>query len=169
MLRRPYATVARKPTAFQHFILRSSKRATMTRVGMQKVRLPPHRRRLPADVLGLLQADVASVLELDILVFMADDPQRTWRVKEVAHILSADERTVAQSLMRLCERGVLITRTRGDVVWYAFGPSGMRLSQTVQRLARLYASDRRLVLEALTDALISGPTRWVKHCGDGGK
>ena len=139
----------------------------MTRVGMRRVlterqrkRLAlRHRRPLPTDVLALLHADVASVLELDMLVFMADYPQRTWSVAQVAHVLKADEQIVAQGLARLSEHGVLISRPRGDLSWYAFGPSGTRLSQTVQRLARLYASDRRYVLEALTHSLFSGPIR----------
>src|SRR5215204_4843503 len=73
----------------------------LTRIGP----VPPG--ELPKDVMQLLKERIRSIEQLEMLLLLHQSGQRAWTSAEVYEKIRSSERSVAQALEELCQKGLL--------------------------------------------------------------
>lgn len=99
--------------------------------------MSPFESNIPADVRQLMELHIKSVIALEVLLLLYDEPHREWSDEEVAAKLRIDIRwTVAQ--LRKHSRAGLICEVDGPPRLYRYYPTSLDLNAAVAALARLY-------------------------------
>jgi hypothetical protein len=99
----------------------------------------------PADVQQFIAQHIETLAQLEILLLLRSEPQREWEPAEVARLLYTAEEMCASQLADLARRGFL-SGTPAPNPRYRYQPSSEELSQSVDRLAALYAERRVAVI-----------------------
>jgi hypothetical protein len=90
---------------------------------------------IPRDVLEFLLAYIDSIAELEALLLLRSDPDRTWTPAAMSARLYSEEAHSAQILNHLLANG-LCTAAGGH---FRYGPSDVAKHDTAERLAHAYA------------------------------
>ena len=101
---------------------------------------------IPPRVRQFIIDHIDSVMQLEVLLLIASQPQRAWAVKDVADLLRIDP-TWVDSQLRAMAAGGLVAQ-QPDPVAFRFEPRSAELSQAVDELAKTYA-DRRVTVIGL--------------------
>lgn len=115
---------------------------------------------LPPDVQALIDRHIATIEHVEVLVLLARDPAREWRVEEIANALHLD-RALAGRLSRELASAELCARdAAADSYRYPLPASARQVS--VATLVELY--ERRPV--AVVRAIHNRPLRAVRSFAD---
>jgi DNA-binding IclR family transcriptional regulator len=115
---------------------------------------------LPSDVEQLLREHIRSIETLEILLWLREEPDRTWTIAEVYQKVRSSERSVSQNLEELSRRGLL--RQEGQSLIYRFAPQTDALRATIDQLAHLYAERRVRIVEAIYSERVSEVDEFAK-------
>jgi hypothetical protein len=99
----------------------------------------------PADIQQFVAQNIESLAQLEILMLLRQQPQREWDPAEVARLLYTAVEMCASQLADLARRGFLLC-TPAPNPRYRYQPASEELSQSVDRLAALYAERRVAVI-----------------------
>jgi hypothetical protein len=103
------------------------------------VSIPPRVRQLIID-------HIDSVMQLEVLLLIAAQPQRAWSAKDLADLLRIDPAWVDSQLRAMAAGGLVAQQP--DPAAFRFEPRSAELSQAVDELAKTYA-DRRVTVIGL--------------------
>ena len=95
----------------------------------------------------LLSERIASVADLEILLFLRRRPEAEWNANAVADLLGINRAVAAMLLKQLEVGGFLASRTQPSLL-YRFGPRA-ELVGPLDRLAEIYAEHRMMVIALL--------------------
>jgi hypothetical protein len=101
---------------------------------------------IPPRIRQFIIDHIDSVMQLEMLLLIAAQPQRAWTAKDLAELLRIDPAWV-DSQLRAMAAGGLVTE-QADPPAFRFEPRSADLSQAVDELARTYA-DRRVTVIGL--------------------
>lgn len=93
---------------------------------------------IPDDMRRFILARIESVPHLEALILARGNPGTVWDADELARRLFTNREVAAGLLRDLCVGGFLVARA-GDPPRYRYGPSSAGLTETVSRLAEVYA------------------------------
>jgi hypothetical protein len=96
---------------------------------------------LPFPVRRFLERRIDNVEQLEIVLLLHQNPDRSWTAADVGAALRLDERAAAQHLETVARHNLLDVRL-GDAVRYRFGPSSTDLMAAVRQVAEQYRSRR---------------------------
>ena len=116
---------------------------------------------LPANVEHFLSEHIRSIEQLEILLLLREKPEQCRTAADVYRIVRSSERSVTETLERLCQQG-LLRRLEGTAPDYQFSPPNERLRQTVDSLARLYAERRVKIIQAIYSDRVSEVDEFAK-------
>jgi hypothetical protein len=102
---------------------------------------------IPPEVRQFIADHVDSVLQLEILLLLLANRDKSFSVADVVTELRVDVAFVSEQLDNLCARGML-TRTDGEPKSYRYGPRTPELGQAIEGLRTAYA-DRRVSVISL--------------------
>lgn len=103
---------------------------------------------LPTEVLQLLREQIRSLEQLEILLLLWGEPERVWLPADVYQRIRSSERSVAETLELLCERG-FAARSDQPQPGYRFAPGTSQLGEAVAALAHFYSERRVRIVEAI--------------------
>jgi hypothetical protein len=102
------------------------------------------------DVRQLLQASIASVRQLDMLMLMRDGGEaRTWSASELETALRSSDAAVDTDVAGLLQAGLIEVVTGPPTLW-KYAPGGRR--PMVDALAGYYRTHRTSVIKAIASA-----------------
>ena len=112
------------------------------------VHMPMVPQSLPADVAILLDQELLSIDEIEVLTLLAESPSRWWDAElmgtEFGGMTTADAGRILDHLASMNLLDIRVT----DAVRYRFQPGTEELAGTVSRLLSMYRSDRDTVIRA---------------------
>jgi hypothetical protein len=112
--------------------------------------------RIPREVRSFVKSHIASITQLDVLMRLHADPQRTFTAEELSRELRIPERFLNAVLLDFTVSGVL-EADEGPVYAWRFDPSG-RHARVVDELATCLRKRKRSV----HDLILSGLDRDVE-------
>jgi hypothetical protein len=112
-------------------------------------------------VLHFIVDYIDSVPALEALLLMRRNPEREWKLAEIAGELYMDPVQLAPMMTILAQRG-LCRQIQGDHASYAASPTGPELTATLDRLAETY----RRYLVAVTNEIHRKPRPGVRGFPD---
>jgi len=101
---------------------------------------------IPPRVRELIIDHIDSVMQLEVLLLIASQPQRAWTASDLAELLRIDPAWVDSQLRAMAAGGLACEQP--DPAAFRFEPRSAELSQAVDELARTYA-DRRVTVIGL--------------------
>lgn len=104
---------------------------------------------IPPDVKQFLADHIRSVEQLEILLLLRQQPDRTWPIAELAQAMYGPEDSAARQLGRLVASG-LVARD-GEAATFRYAPLSPNLAATIDRLAHTYSERRVAVLTSLAE------------------
>jgi hypothetical protein len=110
-------------------------------VADESTSIPPRVRQFIAD-------HIDSVMQLEMLLLVAAQPQRAWTAKDLADLLRIDPAWVDSQLRAMAAGGLVTEQADPPPPAFRFEPRSAELSQAVDELARTYA-DRRVTVIGL--------------------
>jgi hypothetical protein len=96
---------------------------------------------IPEDVARFLRAQVSSITELEILLFLHDHPLAEWNGKALAEMVAIGQDGAEAILRKLHQQGVLTMRERPSRL-YQYAPAPPALALTIDRVAEASARQR---------------------------
>jgi hypothetical protein len=90
--------------------------------------------------------EIQSVEQLEILLLLAEAPERRWKAREIFDKIRSNEQSVLTRLQRLAARGLLREEPEG---FFQFQPSQAGHKELVDELARLYRERRVKITELI--------------------
>lgn len=99
--------------------------------------MPRHKASHP-EVAALLSQHISSVEELEILLLLRRQPDRSWDATAVAEELRTSPSSAANRLGELCSGG-LIQESESSDHGFRYGPASPAVRAAVDQLAELYA------------------------------
>jgi hypothetical protein len=102
---------------------------------------------LPEDVERFLDTHLDAFEQLEVLLFLRRQA-RAVDLESLAGALGMDREACEEACRHLAKRGVV--RATGDPPVFAYAPSRPEDVRTVDALAKLYAEDRVVVIQAIT-------------------
>lgn len=115
---------------------------------------------IPAHVHQFLRDHVKSIAQLELLILMQGDPQRSWTADAAAKQLYIPESFARQLLDNLRVAGVV--SGTGDPPQYQYAPQAPHLGPLVEDLVRVYR-ERPVTT---VNAIYSGPTENLQTFAD---
>jgi predicted transcriptional regulator len=105
---------------------------------------------IPEDVKQFIFGHISSVMQLEVLLFLARHAQQEWTVSALVKEFRVDPGWVETELGELCAHGLLLrNKSEGSSEGsYQYLPSTVELEQAVAGLAKAYA-DRRVTVTTL--------------------
>ena len=100
---------------------------------------------LPQDLQDFLTRNIASVVQLELLLLVRESRPRAWTSDDLARELRIDPAWAEGPAADLCERGLLACE-RETPARYRYEPSEPALDALVTRLAETYAQRRMSVI-----------------------
>ena len=97
------------------------------------------------EVKTFLAQHIESILELEVLLLLRADPQRSWTGAQLAKELKIDQTWANEQLARFASRGIL-ARTDAPDPQYRYSPSDPQLDATVAAVADAYATHRVTII-----------------------
>lgn len=99
------------------------------------------------DVQALIARDIDSVVQLELLLLLHDEPARAWSAEEVARELRIESLWTAAQIRQLVARR-LVQVVDEKAGTYRYSPTSGDVAATIDRLSRAY-TDRRVRVIAL--------------------
>jgi hypothetical protein len=103
---------------------------------------------LSAPVKELLARHIQSVEQLEILLLLQSQPQRTWTADEVYEVIRSSQSSIAARLQTFSAAGFL-QEVKGPPPTYRFAPRHENLRSAVEQTASAYQTWRVRVIEAI--------------------
>lgn len=97
---------------------------------------------------------ITSLEQLEILLLLCKEPERSWTVEQVFRITQSNLASVAERLKNLTSTGFL-TREEKPSVTYRFQPGSPEIAGCITELQRAYATSKYKVVEAIFSAPLS--------------
>ena len=116
---------------------------------------------IPPRLQGFIADHVDSVMQLEVLLLLAEQPGKVWTSRELAQQLRIDEAWV-DAQVRAMGAGGLVAVTEGPPPQFRYEPRAADLGQAVGELARAYA-DRRVTVIGL---IFSKPVDKIRSFAD---
>ena len=116
---------------------------------------------IPDEIAAFVTERIGTVAELEGLLILRQDPQKTWRGEELASRLYIKEKDADELLRSLCENG-LAAKAGGEGPVYCYRPASVELELAVDRLATIYAKH----LVPVTELIHSKPRQRVQGFAD---
>lgn len=116
---------------------------------------------ISAEVRNFLADHIDSVLELELLLLLRANPQRSWTRAELAHELKIDVAWAAEQLARLATRKIL-SRSDDAEPQYRYTPATRAMDDIIAAVADTYASHRVTMI----GLIFSKPTSTLKSFAD---
>jgi predicted transcriptional regulator len=110
--------------------------------------LPVYDSVLSGDIQQFLERNVHSIEQLEILLLLRASPDREWTVREVYQRVLTNETSVAQSLGKLSEHG-LVRKADESAFQFETSPNTEKI---LEELAQLYKEKPTRILYALYGA-----------------
>ena len=104
---------------------------------------------------------IDSVMQLEVLLLLAEQPAKAWTAAELAQLLRIDAAWVEGQLRSMGGRGV-VGVTEASPPQFRYEPRSAELGDTVSELARAYA-DRRVTVIGL---IFSKPVDKIRSFAD---
>jgi hypothetical protein len=99
----------------------------------------------PADLKRFIESHISSVAQLELLLLLRSDPEKTWTPEEAAKSLYTAADIVAGQLAELHQRGLLaLLQNPGPA--YRYLPTSPDLADLVSRLSEFYKERRVSVI-----------------------
>lgn len=103
---------------------------------------------IPTQVRQFLGQYIKSVEQLEILLLLANSPQKEWTAAGVYAVIRSSERSVAARLEEFKEQGFFENKP-GPPATYRYAPKNEMLRSGVAETAKLYQERRVRVVEAI--------------------
>ena len=113
------------------------------------------------EIASFLADHIDSVVELEALLLLYSNPEKSWTASEIARELRIDPSWPRTELQRLCARNVLSCAPGNEPV-YRYAPRDPAIDQAVGALAKAY-EDRRVTIIGL---IFSKPVDKLKTFAD---
>ena len=104
--------------------------------------------QLPPAVRQLLARYIRSVEQLEVLLLMHGQPQRSWSAADVYSVIRSSEASIASRLESFTKEGFL-TKENGAPPTYRYAPNTTDLRSAVDEAAGAYKTWRIRVVEAI--------------------
>jgi hypothetical protein len=114
---------------------------------------------IPAPIKGFVRQHIPSLHQLEILLWVATPPFRTWRADTIALQLYLPLELVEERLADLVRRGLLRANETGELAGYTADPTHMAL---IEQLATYYRQYRI----SLTTFIFTQPSDVVQSFAD---
>ena len=114
--------------------------------------------QIPPDVEAFISEWIGSIVELELLLLLAEAPEKSWEAESVARQLYVTPKSVEAILERMTARGLLARATEGC----RFAPVRSELIGTVKSLREEYSRRRLRVMEWI----YAGPTEKYQSFAD---
>ncbi len=98
---------------------------------------------IPADALELLKERVHSLEQLDALLLLHGERERSWQLAEIALAVNESREMVAEALRALVAAELVAARGEDSQYLWRYAPSSRRLDEQVGALAEI-CKDRRV-------------------------
>ena len=102
--------------------------------------------QLPSTVRQFLARYIRSVEQLEVLLLVQDQPNRSWSAGDVYSIIRSSEASIAARLQAFAKEGFLAQESDGR---YRFAPQNSDLRAAVEQTASAYKTWRIRVVEAI--------------------
>ena len=112
----------------------------------------------PADVKEFIGKHIHSVAQLEILLMLRKEPERTWTSAEITSALYLQSQMVAQLLADIAQRGFAVQTEN----CFRYQPANDADRQLIERLAQVY-QERRVAVIA---EIFSKPIDFIKAFAD---
>lgn len=106
---------------------------------------------IPAPILQFIRQHVRSVVQLELLLLLHKEPERSWKVEQAAEQLYIPG-TFAESLLEDLRTAGLVALIEGDVRSYRFELKTPQLRPIVDELASLYRERPVATIHAIYSA-----------------
>jgi len=116
---------------------------------------------IPNDVYHYIVEHVDSVPELESLMLLYENPEKSWSIEEVARRIYISPTMAVALLAKLVREGTLSERGEGDGRIFRYAP-GVDLKSLIDRLAETY----RLALIPITKLIHSKPNANLRQFSD---
>jgi hypothetical protein len=114
--------------------------------------------QIPSQVESFVREWIGSIAELELLLLLAQAPEKSWTVDAAARELYVTPASVETVFAQMTSRGLLSHGAEG----YRFSPRTPELVGTVDALKELYATRRLKVMEMI----YAGPTEKFQSFAD---
>jgi DNA-binding IclR family transcriptional regulator len=114
--------------------------------------------QLPSDVKAFIDKHIHSVAQLEILLMLQSEPERTWTAEEVTRHLYLQPQMTSQLLLEIVERGLANLTESG----FRFRPASEADRLVIELLAEVYPQRRVAVISEI----FSKPTDYLKAFSD---
>ena len=115
------------------------------------------------EVITFLGDNIDSVLALELLLLLCNDPSRAFTGADLAHELKIDAAHAEGQLGRFCQRGLLSCPVAAPPPpKYRYAPQSAQLDATVAAVAAAYATHRVTMI----GLIFSKPTSTLKTFAD---
>lgn len=104
---------------------------------------------LAEEVRRFLHRYIPSVSQLETLLLVAGQPERTWGIEEVSDELRSERTLIAEALSELRQNGLLKEIASSSEPCFRYAPDRVELRRQVELLATLYQERRHSVLGAI--------------------
>jgi hypothetical protein len=104
--------------------------------------------QLPSVVRELLARHIRSVEQLEVLLLLQGEPNRSWSAADVYAVIRSSESSIAQRLNVFTKEGFL-AEEKGPPPSYRFAPRSGDLQAAVEATAAAYRTWRIRVVEAI--------------------
>jgi DNA-binding MarR family transcriptional regulator len=108
----------------------------------------------PADVKEFIGQNIHTLAQLEVLLMLRAEPERSWTVNEITNVLYLERQMVNDLLMDLVRRGFAVRLEAS----FRYQPVNEAVGRLIDRLAQLY-HERRV---AVTTEIFSKPIDIVK-------
>lgn len=103
---------------------------------------------------------ITSLEQLEILLLLSKEPERSWTVEQVFKITQSNLASVAERLKNFTASGFLTTEEKSGVT-YRFRPVSAEIAKHVAELQRAYATSKYKVVETIFSAPPSAAQRFA--------
>jgi hypothetical protein len=112
----------------------------------------------PAELRTFLAENIESVAQLELLLLLRREPEKSWTIAAAAQTSYMAEEMTAVLLGELCADGLLGTTAQGD---YRYAPRTPELAKLVDELATVYSQRRVTVIGIIHSAPVDKLRRFA--------
>ena len=99
---------------------------------------------LSNELKEFIAAHIHSVIRLEVLLLLSEDPDKVWKTDAVARKLNLTSSSAKAHLKELRSQGLLVLVHEGEL--YRYQPSSEEVNKMVSQLSNAYAKQRIAVL-----------------------
>ena len=116
---------------------------------------------IPESVARFIAVHVRSLEQLEILLLLANQPERSWNVDAVYEVIRSSRSSAGERLDELRLQGLLSVSDEKKGL-YRYQPQGREIAAAVEALAQLYKERRVKIVELI----YSQPSDPLQHFAD---